>query len=500
MTKLLFLFTLNFVSSVLAAISPDNSCGGTVGYTCPGTGCCSEHGWCGSSAAYCGVGCQSAFGRCGASPTTSATALPTSTIFPISPDETCGSDAGYRCSANSCCSEHGWCGTSTAHCGAGCQSLFGQCGTIISVTTTTTTGPAPTSTLPPSPDNSCGKAAGFSCPNSCCSQYNWCGSTPDHCQAGCQSSFGQCGTITLTSIPEPTMIPGLPVSLNGDCGPEVRKRCPLIGNSCCADNGVCGNTVEHCGIVRWNCLPGYGKCGGPQPKPALNSFPAIDPSKKAVMITKCTRPGVFALTYDDGVFDYTDQLLNILATNNVKATFFINAYNWGDISKNPFKAALLKMSAAGHHIASHTYDHLDLARLDLNGIYAQMQRNDAVISSVLGKRPIYMRPPYGSVNDPVLEALGSWGYKVIWQNIDSQDVFHLGDPNAIPLDTAAYTAVLSKSSFTKDSFISLQHDTIRETALEWTQVAINYVKSLNYTFVTVGDCLGEASSASWYRT
>ncbi|TLD30541.1 hypothetical protein PspLS_02315 [Pyricularia sp. CBS 133598] len=27
---------------------------------------------------------------------------------------------------------------------------------------------------------------------SCCSRYNWCGSSADHCDAGCQSQFGQC--------------------------------------------------------------------------------------------------------------------------------------------------------------------------------------------------------------------------------------------------------------------------------------------------------------------
>jgi peptidoglycan/xylan/chitin deacetylase (PgdA/CDA1 family) len=482
-----------------AIVSPDNSCGGSKGYTCPSGKCCSQYGWCGSTSSYCGTGCQSAFGICGTIITSSTAPVPNPTALPISPDNSCGSDVGYRCSANACCSQYGWCGTTSGHCGTGCQNAFGPCGTLPPVTTTTQP-PIPSGTIfPESPDNRCGLAAGFSCPNSCCSQYNWCGSTGDYCGTGCQSAFGQCGTITLSSSPTPTVIPGLPITTNGDCGPEVRKRCPLTGNVCCADNGVCGNTVEHCGIVRWVCQPGYGQCGGPQPNPPSNSYPPLDASKKTAMVTKCNRPGVFALTFDDGVFDYTDALLDVLTSNNVKATFFINAYNWGDVSKNPYRAALLKMFAGGHHIASHTYDHLDLARLDHNGIYAQMQRNDAVIASIIGKRPIYMRPPYGSVNDPVLIALGSWGYKVIWQNIDSEDVFHLGNPNANTLNKQAYTAVLSQSSFTRDSFISLQHDTIEQTAVEWTQTAINYVRSLNYTLVTVGDCLGESSSTSWYR-
>jgi Chitin recognition protein len=48
--------------------SPDNTCGlnnGGPGYTCGpsnlGT-CCSQYGYCGATAAYCGTGCQSAYG------------------------------------------------------------------------------------------------------------------------------------------------------------------------------------------------------------------------------------------------------------------------------------------------------------------------------------------------------------------------------------------------------------------------------------------------------
>lgn len=46
-------------------VSTDATCGGTV--TCQGSGfgdCCSQWGWCGTTDAHCGSGCQSAFGVC----------------------------------------------------------------------------------------------------------------------------------------------------------------------------------------------------------------------------------------------------------------------------------------------------------------------------------------------------------------------------------------------------------------------------------------------------
>ncbi|KAF2262955.1 hypothetical protein CC78DRAFT_618050 [Lojkania enalia] len=49
-------------------VSTDGSCSGTSKFTCLGStfgNCCSQYGWCGSTSAYCGTGCQSGFGNCG---------------------------------------------------------------------------------------------------------------------------------------------------------------------------------------------------------------------------------------------------------------------------------------------------------------------------------------------------------------------------------------------------------------------------------------------------
>ncbi|TLS31477.1 hypothetical protein PpBr36_03398 [Pyricularia pennisetigena] len=54
--------------------------------------------------------------------------------------------------------------------------------------------PGATSKLKASTDGRCG--GDVTCADtqwgSCCSRYSWCGSSPDHCNAGCQSQFGQC--------------------------------------------------------------------------------------------------------------------------------------------------------------------------------------------------------------------------------------------------------------------------------------------------------------------
>lgn len=55
-------------TALAATISKDATCGGSKGQTCLNSAfgnCCSSAGWCGSTTAYCGTGCQAGFGNCG---------------------------------------------------------------------------------------------------------------------------------------------------------------------------------------------------------------------------------------------------------------------------------------------------------------------------------------------------------------------------------------------------------------------------------------------------
>lgn len=51
----------------------------------------------------------------------------TPTNLTTSPDTSCGAGTLYQCPTGQCCSQYGWCGNTTAHCGTGCQSDYGTC-------------------------------------------------------------------------------------------------------------------------------------------------------------------------------------------------------------------------------------------------------------------------------------------------------------------------------------------------------------------------------------
>jgi len=92
----------------------------------------------------------------------------------------CGVAAGQQCVKGWCCSQHDYCGKTPEYCDNGCQSEFGQCDATGISTTIIKSNPLPTSY------NKCGAAAGQQCAEGwCCSQYGYCGKTPEYCGSGC---------------------------------------------------------------------------------------------------------------------------------------------------------------------------------------------------------------------------------------------------------------------------------------------------------------------------
>ncbi len=65
--RLAALWALLGLASAQLQVSQDGTCGVEVMRTCHGSDygqCCSEHGWCGSTSEHCEVGCQVSYGLC----------------------------------------------------------------------------------------------------------------------------------------------------------------------------------------------------------------------------------------------------------------------------------------------------------------------------------------------------------------------------------------------------------------------------------------------------
>jgi len=196
---------------------------------------------------------------------------------------------------------------------------------------------------------------------------------------------------------------------------------------------------------------------------ALCSMPvrafADQPAKKLV-----------ALTFDDGPCKDTERLLDGLKARGVKATFFILGSN-----ARKFPAIVKRIYEEGHEVASHTYDHKNLKSLGSDAIKNQVDNTRYAINDAIGAyNDLIVRPPYGSVDQRVLDALGT---PAIYWSVDSNDWRWVND-------SAKTVREIMNHAF--DGSIILVHD-IHSWSVTAALQAVDQLLAKGYEFVTVSE-------------
>jgi peptidoglycan/xylan/chitin deacetylase (PgdA/CDA1 family) len=124
-----------------------------------------------------------------------------------------------------------------------------------------------------------------------------------------------------------------------------------------------------------------------------------------------------ALTFDDGPWPgQTQKILDILATKDAKATFFMLGMN---VQRHPSLSKLV--AASGNEIATHSQTHKLLARAtNATSIY-EIATGAQTLKRYTGKAPYWYRPAGGSVNPFVYSEAKALGLKLILWNLDTHD-------------------------------------------------------------------------------
>ncbi|KAK2614778.1 hypothetical protein N8I77_001580 [Diaporthe amygdali] len=336
----------------------------------------------------------------------------------------------------------------------------------------------------------------------------------------------------------------------GACGYEPNENDAICGHGLCCniETGLCGSDDLSCSAI--NCLPRYstgcewqGKINADlQVKdPLLNHYSPDQASSSSVqkrqdaaaqavdantssdeglykrpslswlvslprqklgsvpygeLITTCTEPGTIALTFDDGPWKYTEDLLDILRNYGVQATFFVCGGNMGgdgQITDYGHPHLLQRMVNEEHQVATHTWAHADLTTVDEHGILDQLLFNEQALVEALGKIPTYFRPPYFSSNEEVLDTVGQLGYHVINAGVDTND--WKGDYEAAK---QTFSQALQQGQWDGTGKIVLAHDIHERTVHELAGYMIEQALNAGYRLVTVGECLGDPEQ-NWYR-
>nr|MBO4517725.1 polysaccharide deacetylase family protein [Clostridia bacterium] len=114
--------------------------------------------------------------------------------------------------------------------------------------------------------------------------------------------------------------------------------------------------------------------------------------------------------------DYTDKLLETMAAENVRCTFFAVEF-WS--AKYP--EYLKKISDAGHEIGTHSATHPYMSKLDKAAIIKELTSSKEIIEKTTGKKVELFRPPYGDYDDLLIDTAAELGLYTIQWSVDSLD-------------------------------------------------------------------------------
>ncbi len=193
------------------------------------------------------------------------------------------------------------------------------------------------------------------------------------------------------------------------------------------------------------------------------SEPAPEKPKKGVKY--------IAFTFDDGPSKHTKRLLDALAKNGDKVTFFVvgslvDGSN-GHLTTRAFKA--------GHEIGNHSYTHKNMRKLTASQIRDELNRTDQAVIKRTGAKPTLMRPPGGALNKTVLKLAGR--PVIIW----NKDTLDWRNKNR----SYVKNKVLSMAS---DGSIVLLHD-LHSTSVSGFIDALPELHRRGYKLVTVSELM-----------
>jgi peptidoglycan-N-acetylglucosamine deacetylase len=187
---------------------------------------------------------------------------------------------------------------------------------------------------------------------------------------------------------------------------------------------------------------------------------------------------VIALTFDDGPWPQTtEQILDTLKKENVKATFFVIG--------QPLKSFLeisKKTVAAGHEMANHTEHHWYKS---MHGIVAQREIEDTnkTLLEGLNVKTTYFRPPGGMLTNGLVAYSMQRSDTVLMWSADS------GDSN--PRRPSTESIIKTVVSQATPGGIVLMHDGggNHENTAKAVPEIIRQLRAQGYTFATITELL-----------
>jgi peptidoglycan/xylan/chitin deacetylase (PgdA/CDA1 family) len=129
-----------------------------------------------------------------------------------------------------------------------------------------------------------------------------------------------------------------------------------------------------------------------------------------------TRERVISLTFDDGpCHPYTTQLLEVLDSEGIPATFFMPGHN---VRREPNLAAEV---ATRHAVGNHTHTHPHLTWSRTSKVREELERGQEAIHEATGTIPTIFRVPHGWYGPQVISTAEELGMRCVGWSVMAWD-------------------------------------------------------------------------------
>lgn len=197
---------------------------------------------------------------------------------------------------------------------------------------------------------------------------------------------------------------------------------------------------------------------------STSTKPSIGTNKKAKVVY---------LTFDDGPNQYTDQILDILHSNDIHATFFMIGTQLRD-EKSSVERLIKEGHYPGLHSMSHSYN-----KLYKSGGYDhfvnEFKQEQALLYKLTGFKASLIRAPYGSapqIGYNFRTQIADAGFKMWDWTVDSKDWNYDGKPDKVVQQV--------KRQVHRDQEIILMHE--KKQTVQALPRIIAYLKQKGYSF------------------
>lgn len=197
-----------------------------------------------------------------------------------------------------------------------------------------------------------------------------------------------------------------------------------------------------------------------------------------------TSQKIVALTFDDGpTVDGTDQILAILAEQNIKATFFVTG---AELERNLDQGR--RIVAAGHELGNHSYSHVRMMFVTPSFVKQEIENTDKLIREAGYQGEVLFRPPYAKKLFALPYYLSKTGRKSVTWDVE---------PESYPeIDADADKIAEHVLSKTQPGSIILLHVMYpnRRESMKAVKKIIEGLKAQGYTFKTTSELLAARDS------